>query len=106
MKHFWRVSLALGCAAAFTGAQADALQALDQGCLSCHGHPARADAPPYSQLAKRFERYRGDTGAAARIASELRQTPWVGGIGLHERVSEDSARAVIQWVIDGAAGAP
>ena len=92
--------LALSCAA--SGALASSALAVEQGCMSCHGSPPRGDAPTFAQLASHYARYRDDPEAATRLADKLRKHHLLGNISAHERVSEQSAQALIQWLIQGA----
>lgn len=97
-----RYGLVLGLACATAGAWASSQLAVEQGCTSCHGSPPRGDAPTFSQLADKYARFRDVSQAEVKLADKLRKPPLLGGIGAHERVSEESARALMQWIIQGA----
>lgn len=97
-----RCGVVLGLACAAAGAWASSQLALEQGCFSCHGSPPRADAPTFSQLAGKFARDRDVSQAEIKLADKLRKVPMIGDIGAHERVSEESARALMRWIIQGA----
>lgn len=76
--------------------------ALEQGCFVCHGQPARKNAPSFAQLANSYAPYQGKPEMAQALADKLRRPPLFGGISAHEHLSEASALALIQWLIDGA----
>ena len=89
--------------AALPGASAFASQqlAFDLGCGNCHGDPPQANAPTFAQLARRYEKHRGDAKAQQQIAEKLRTG---GPINAHLQISEASAAALIRWLSDGAQG--
>lgn len=74
--------------------------ASDRGCFACHGPVRKQVGPGFAQVA---ERYRGDAGAAARLAAKIRS----GSVGSWGRVimprqgqvSEAEASALAAWVL-------
>ncbi len=83
-------------------AHASSQLALDKGCYTCHGNPPRKSAPTFAQLASRYEKHRGNTSAENVVAEKLRQGSFLGHIDAHERLSQDDARRLIRWIIEGA----
>ena len=94
--------LATALVAAAPPAVASAQLALEQGCLNCHGEPPRRNTPTMQQLASSFARYRGKTGAADILARQLRKGSAFGHIAAHERITDEQARTLMQWLLDGA----
>ncbi len=94
--------LAAALVAAAPPAAASAQLALEQGCLNCHGEPPRRNTPSVQQLAASFVRYRGKAGAADTLARQLRKGSAFGHIAAHERITDEQARTLMQWLIDGA----
>jgi cytochrome c len=76
--------------------------ALDKGCYSCHGTPPKKGTPTMEQLAADYAKYRGQTDAASRLAAKLREHHVFGGVQAHERLSEENAKILVDWLIDGA----
>lgn len=98
-------ALAASCAASLlfaSNAQANAQLALDKGCYSCHGKPPKKNAPTFEQLAADYAQYRGQSDAAARLASKLHEGYVFGGINAHERLTQESALVLVRWIIEGA----
>jgi cytochrome c len=83
-------------------AQASAQLALDKGCFACHGNPPRKNAPTFETLALDYAGYQGQTDMEISLADKLRARHIFGGIQAHEQLSEDSARALVRWIIQGA----
>jgi cytochrome c5 len=87
--------LALAAAPAFAadGAQA----AIDFGCLNCHGTQAHA-APKFRNIADRAAR-RGDPAQTLKhLLDEMHEKDEVH---THTMVSDEAARAVLEWVAQG-----
>ena len=89
------------CLAVTPSVQASSQLALDKGCYSCHGTPPKKNAPTFEQISADFAKYRGQTDAAARLASKLREGHIFGGINAHEQLTEESALTLVRWLIDG-----
>lgn len=83
-------------------AVANSKLALDRGCINCHGEPPRRGVPSLAQLAESYPRYQGQNEAAHKLAGKLREGGMFGHIAAHERLSEEDAEALMQWLIDGA----
>ena len=86
---------------ALTAAQAiaadDAQMALDFGCLNCHGAQAHA-APKFRRIADKAAS-RGDTAKTVQhLLDEMHEKD---AVHTHTMVSDDAARAVLQWVAQG-----
>ncbi|MDO9165292.1 MAG: hypothetical protein Q7U13_04225 [Rhodoferax sp.] len=99
------IALAAACGLSLlpaSNAQASAQLALDKGCYSCHGNPPKKNAPTFEQLAASYAQYQGQSDAAVRLASKLHEGYVFGGINAHERLTQESALALVRWIIDGA----
>jgi cytochrome c len=83
-------------------AQSNSLLALDKGCYSCHGDPPRKNIPAFEQIASRYAQYQGQTNAAASLAEKLRAQHVFGGINAHEKLTQENALKLVQWIIEGA----
>jgi len=81
---------------------ATAQLALDKGCFSCHGSPPKKSAPTFEKLALEYAKYKNVPSAETELASKLREGHIFGGIQAHERLSEESARLLVHWIIQGA----
>jgi cytochrome c len=70
------------------------------GCTACHAVDKPLVGPPFKSVA---ERYRGDAGAAARLAAKVRQ----GGAGVwgqtpmppNAALSEADLKRIVDWVL-------
>jgi cytochrome c len=73
------------------------------GCTACHGASNAIVGPAFRDVARK---YAGDSGAAARLATKVRQ----GGSGAwgtiampaQPQVGDDDAKSVVQWILGGA----
>ncbi|MDP3310429.1 MAG: c-type cytochrome [Polaromonas sp.] len=83
-------------------AHASSQLALDKGCYTCHGNPPRKNAPTFAELASRYAKHRGNTRAENDLVEKLRQGSFLGHIDAHERLSQDDARRLVRWIIEGA----
>jgi cytochrome c len=93
-------ALALGASPA---AQASAQVAMDMGCYNCHGTPPRKSAPTFAELARRYGAYRNDAAKQQQLAYQLREGSIFSHINAHERISLETATALVRWLCDGAA---
>jgi len=84
------------------GANASAQLALDHGCYSCHGVNLREEAPSFERLAQKLANYKGDAAAQQKFVDKYRAGEMFGHIDAHERLSSDSAKALVQWLAEGA----
>lgn len=82
-------------------AQASPQLFVDQGCYNCHG-VAKGGAPSIETLSKRFSRFKGDAAAEQKTLEEFRVGELFGRIDSHERVSPESAKTLIHWLVEGA----
>ncbi len=97
------LSIVLLCTlAASPLAQASSALAVEKGCYSCHSNAFHPNAPSFEQLAERLARRRGEADAEDQLVNELRKPRPLGRIGPHEQLSEESARALVRWILDGA----
>ncbi len=88
----------VSCPAATTsGAQL----ASDQGCYNCHGDPPKKKAPTFAALSKDYAQYRGHPEQEAALAEKLRTGSFFGHIDAHERLSADTALALVRWIVSG-----
>ena len=84
-----------------SAAQADQSMAMDKGCYNCHGQPPRKSAPTMAELAQQLRPFRGQPDAARRLADKLREGSVFSHIGAHERLTQQEAERLVQWLIDG-----
>jgi cytochrome c len=96
------VLLLAGALAAPGPARASSALAVEKGCLSCHGTPPRRNTPSIADLARDYEKYRGQAGAVRKLADKLREGSLFGHIAAHERLSAEDAERLVQWLVDGA----
>lgn len=100
--HAWPLVLALAAlAAAPLPALASQALAADKGCYNCHGDPPKKKAPTFAALAKDYARYRNQPEQEAALAEKLRTGSFFGHIDAHERLSADTALALVRWIIRG-----
>ena len=83
-------------------AQASEQLAIDKGCYNCHGANLRGDAPAFDRLSSRLSRLKGDAAAEQKFVDEYRAGELFQHIAPHERLTPESARALIHWLVDGA----
>jgi cytochrome c len=88
--------------AAASAAQASAQTALDMGCYNCHGTPPRKNAPTFAELARRYGEHRDDPVKQQQLADKLRAGTIFSHINAHERISPETAAALVRWLCDGA----
>jgi cytochrome c5 len=87
--------LALATAQAFAADGSEA--AVEYGCLNCHGAQTHS-APKFRSLADKAAR-RGDPAQASQHwLDEMHEK---GAVHTHRMVSDDAAKAVLQWVAQG-----
>jgi cytochrome c len=94
-------SLLLAVACTALPAAASMNLALDRGCLSCHGTPARGKAPTVAALAARYASAQGHEAEIARLSAHLREHHLFGGVPAHERLSAEEAERFVRWLVDG-----
>ena len=82
--------------------QAVSPSAVDMGCYNCHGAYPRGEAPGFSQIAAKYAERKPDAATEQRLADKLRQGEWLEHIAAHERLSPETARALIHWLVEGA----
>lgn len=100
------VAAALACALLPAHAQggsatSGAQLASDKGCYNCHGDPPKKKAPTFAALAKDYAQYQGHPEQEAALAEKLRTGSFFGHIDAHERLSADTALALVRWIIRG-----
>jgi len=100
VKHHAILAAALSLAWV-ASAEANPQLALEHGCYSCHGANLRGEAPSFERLAGKLAKYRGDAAAQARLVTEYRAGEPFGHIDLHERVSLQTATALVKWLAEG-----
>jgi cytochrome c len=88
--------------AASSAAHASAQTALDMGCYNCHGNPPRKNAPTFAELARRYGEHRDDPAKQQQLADKLRAGTIFSHINAHERISPETAAALVRWLCDGA----
>ncbi len=82
-------------------AHANRQLAMRNGCMSCHAD-TEMDAPPWPELAIKFEKYQGQADAACIQGEKLRKGKLFKNIKAHQKLSPTNARELMQWIIDGA----
>ena len=105
MTHARHTALSLllfGTMAASLPAQAGSTLAVQMGCTNCHSNAFHPNAPSFQQLADHTAKHRAEAGAEDHLMDELRKPRLQGRIGPHEQLSEESARALARWILDGA----
>jgi cytochrome c len=106
MRHclYPRISLASALLAALAcppAARASAALALEKGCYSCHGSVLRGEAPSFERLSSRLSKYRGDAAAEPKFVDSFLAGEPLERIDAHERLTPESARLLIHWLIEG-----
>ncbi|MBC5783231.1 c-type cytochrome [Ramlibacter sp. USB13] len=84
---------------------ADARQlAADQGCYNCHGEPPRRYVPSFREIVARYATYRGrlDGKAEQALVDRLHHGSLFSHVAAHERLTEEQARALVRWLVEGA----
>ena len=82
-------------------ARASSSLAVDQGCYSCHGANLRGDAPGFERLAAKLAKFKNDPAAEQKFVEKYRTGEMLEHIDAHERVSPESAKALIHWLVQG-----
>jgi len=82
-------------------ANASAQLAVDHGCYNCHGPNLRGEAPSMERLAERLSKYKGDSAAQQKFVDKYRAGEMFGHIDAHERLSPESAMALVHWLAEG-----
>ena len=101
-SRFAAAGLCLAALALPLAGQAASPSAVDMGCYNCHGAYPRGEAPGFPQIAAKYAERKPDAAAEQRLADKLRQGEWLEHIAAHERLSPDTARALIHWLVEGA----
>jgi len=83
-------------------AQASAALAVEHGCINCHGLYLRDEAPNFERTSSRLAKYKGDAVAEQKFVESFRTGQMFGHIDAHERLSAESAKALIHWLVEGA----
>jgi cytochrome c551/c552 len=102
-----RVGLASACLvwAGASGAQTTMTGselATSKGCYNCHGSYLRGDAPGFERLSARLGGLKGDATAERKFTDSFRAGELLQHIDAHERLSNESATALIHWLAEGA----
>lgn len=82
--------------------------AAEMGCVNCHGASPRGDAPSFKSLQERAAGRGGDrSGIAAHWVEEMRASSsgWRAIVG-HRQVSDATARALTDWLVQPPAARP
>ncbi len=95
----WVLALGLGMA---SGAQANLAMATQYGCTNCHGAQPRGEAPGFERLAGKLAKYKGDDAALVQKVAKYRTGAPLEHIDAHERISAETATALLRWLADGA----
>lgn len=82
--------------------QASPQLAVDKGCYNCHGANLRGDAPSIDQLSVKLAKLKGDAAAEQRFVDKFRAGEMFEHVDTHERLSQESAKALIHWLVEGA----
>lgn len=78
--------------------------AADQGCYNCHGEPPRRNVPSFREITRRYGAYRGrlDAGTQRELTDRLHHGGLFGHVAAHERLTEEQARQLVLWLVEGA----
>jgi len=78
--------------------------AMDQGCYNCHGEPGRRNVPSFRELVVRYAGFRGhlDARTERELTDRMHDGSLFSHVAAHERLSEEQARALVRWLVDGA----
>lgn len=101
MQHRFILIAAL-VAAMSPPAQASWQLASDKGCTNCHGAFRRGDAPSFERLSAKLAKLKGDLAAEQRFVAEYQAGEMFNHVDTHERLSAESAKALIHWLVEGA----
>lgn len=82
-------------------AQASSQLASDKGCYNCHGAYVRGEAPGFERLASKLSKYKDDPGAEEKFVNKYLTGEMFQHIDAHERLSPESAKALLHWLIEG-----
>lgn len=83
-------------------AQASSALAVDHGCDNCHGLYLREEAPNFERLSTRLSKLKGDLPAQLKFVDKFQAGEMFGHIDAHERLSPESAKALVHWLAEGA----
>jgi cytochrome c551/c552 len=101
-SRFAAAGLFLAALALPLAGQAASPSAVDMGCYNCHGAYPRGEAPGFPQITAKYAERKPDAAAEQRLADKLRQGEWLEHIDAHERLSPETARALVHWLVEGA----
>jgi len=106
MRHILRSAIAYASALLLAMAwpvlaNASAQLAVDHGCYNCHGVNLRDEAPSMQRLADKLSKYQGDPAAQQKFVDKYRAGEMFGHIDAHERLSSESATALVHWLAEG-----
>jgi cytochrome c551/c552 len=76
--------------------------AVDMGCYNCHGDQPRGKAPRFERLGARLAGRPGGAAAEQHLMDEFRNGEWLEHVDAHERVSPETAKTLIRWLLEGA----
>ena len=75
--------------------------ASDKGCYDCHGANLRGDAPSFKRLPERLSKLKGDAQAEQKFVEKFESGEFLVHIDAHERLSPESAKALVHWLAEG-----
>ena len=75
---------------------------IDKGCYNCHGSYLRSDAPSIERLSRKLSKFKGDPVAEQKFVDKYRAGEMFQHIDVHERLSAESAKVLIHWLVEGA----
>jgi len=82
--------------------QASPQLAVEKGCYNCHGPYLRGDAPSFEKLSSRLSKLKGDQAAEQKFVDKYLAGEMFQHIDVHERLSRESAKTLIHWLVEGA----
>ena len=94
--------IGLSLLAAPAGAQASPELAVQMGCSNCHGAHRRGDAPDFKHLSEKLAKRKGEPAAVEKFVEHWRAGEFMEHISVHERTSPETAKVLIQWLVEGA----
>lgn len=106
MRHFkqTRITFATTLLLALAwplAAQASSQLASDKGCYNCHGATLRGEAPGFDRLSSRLLKYQGDLAAEQKFVDKYLAGKMFEHVEAHERLSPESAKALVHWLVEG-----
>lgn len=95
------LSALLGVAAPAAGAESASQLAADKGCYNCHGTEGRRNVRTFRQIVADYAAHRGRPEMLQQLVDRMHDGGLFSHVAAHERLTEEEARQLVQWLIDG-----